>query len=105
MKIATKSALQLVITGRVKYLDLSDHLCNMIELFLILREKCFIPDDDEFTALIQEKWCLYPFIQELIQALLPRKTFGGFRKEFYKEIIVSGKSVKLIDSLCTYKLP
>ena len=90
--IATKSALQLVIKGREKFSDLSDHLCNMIKLFLILREKCFILDDDEFNALIHKQWQLYPFIQELIQALLPKKTFGGFKKDFSKEIIVSGKS-------------
>ena len=90
--IATKNALQLVIKGRANFSDLSDHLCNMIELFLTLREKCFILHDDEFNALIHKQWQLYPFIQELIQALLPKKTFGGFKKDFSKEIMVSDKS-------------
>ena len=91
LMIATKSALQLVIKGRVKFSNLSDHLCTMIELFLILREKCFVPDDNEFTALIHKQWHLYSFIQELIQALLPKKTFGGVKKQFSKEIAVSGR--------------
>lgn len=89
LMIAVKSALQLVIRGREKYSDLSDHLCSMIELFLILREKCFVADDDhEITSLMHKEWHLYAFIQELIQALLPKKTFGGYKKQFSKEIIV-----------------
>ena len=87
--IAAKGALQLVKKGREKFSDLNDHLFNMIELFLILREKCFISDDDKFTALIHEQWHLYRFVQELIQALLPQKTFGGSTKQFSKEITVS----------------
>ena len=100
--IAVKSALQLVVKGREKYSNLNDHLCSMIELFLTLREKCFIAvaaaaaaadddndDDDEITSLLHKEWHLNPFIQELIQALLPRKSFGGFKKQFSKEIKVS----------------
>ena len=88
--ITVKSALQLVVKGREKYSNLNDHLCSMIELFLILREKCFIADDDEeITSLMHKEWHLNPFIQELIQALLPRKSFGGFKKQFSKEIMVS----------------
>ena len=84
--IAVKSALQLVVKGREKYSDLNDRLCSMIELFLILREKC--AHDDKATSLIHKEWHLNPFIQELIQALLPKKSFGGFRKQFSKEIMV-----------------
>ena len=94
--IAAKSALQLVIKGREKFFDLSDHLFNMIELFLILREKCYISDDDKFIALINEQWHLYRFVQELIQALLPQKTFGGSTKLFSKEITVSSSNNLLI---------
>ena len=86
--IAVKSALQLVVKGREKYSDLNDHLRSIIELFLILREKCFVAYDDKATSLIHKEWHLNPFIQELIQALLPKKSFGGFRKQFFKEIMV-----------------
>ena len=87
--ITVKSALQLVVKGREKYSDLNAHLYSMIELFLILREKCFVDHDEKMTSLMNKEWHLYAFIQELIQALLPRKSFGGFRKQFSKEIIVS----------------
>ena len=86
--IAVKSALQLVVKGRERYSDLNDHLCSMAELFLILREKCFVADD-EINHLMPTEWHLYIFIQELIQGLLPKKSFGGYRKQFSKEIIVS----------------
>ena len=88
--IAVKSALQLVVKGREKYFDLNVHFCNMIELFLTLREKCFVSyaSDDEITSLIHKEWQLHDFIQELIQALLPQKTFGGYRNQFLKEIKV-----------------
>jgi len=88
--IAVKSALQLVVKGREKYSELNDHLCSMIELFLILREKCYLADgdDDEITLLMYKEWHLYKFIEELIQALLPKKSFGGSRKNFTKEISV-----------------
>ena len=89
LMIAVKSALQLVKRGREKYSDLNDHLFSMIELFLILREKCFVANDDrEITSLIHKEWHLHVFIQELIQALLPPKTFGGYKKQFSKETTV-----------------
>ena len=88
--IAVKSALQLVVKGREKYFDLNIHFCSMIELFLTLHEKCFVSyaSDDEVTSLIHKEWHLHVFIQELIQALLPKKTFGGYRNQFLKEIKV-----------------
>lgn len=101
--IAVKSALQLVVKGREKYSNLNDHLCSMIELFLILREKCFVAaagDDanDEITSLIHKEWHLNPFIEELIQALLPKKSFGGSRKQFSKEIMVRSNSCNTVMS-------
>ena len=61
----------------------------MIELFLILRKNCFVADDEEITSLLSKEWNLHVFIQELIQALLPRKCFGGYNNEFSKEIMVN----------------
>ena len=81
--------MQLVIKGREKFSDLNDHLYSMIELFLILREKCFADRDEEMTSLMHKEWYLYAFIQELIQALLPEKSFGGDKQQFPKEIMVS----------------
>ena len=98
--ITVKSALQLVVKGREKYSDLNNHLCSMIELFLILREKFFVVHDDEATSLIHKEWNLYSFIQELIQALLPEKSFGGSRKQFSKEIMVSYKLIKVFIISC-----
>ena len=91
--IAVKSALQLVVKGREKYSELNDHLYSMVELFLILREKCFVADDEKITALMHKEWHLYAFIQELIQALLPQKSFGGSGKQFTKEIMVCYRNV------------
>jgi len=94
--IAVKSALQLVVKGRGKYSDLNNHLSSMIELFLILREKFFIApnDDDEIASLMCKEWNLYSFLESLIQALLPIKSFGGNNKQFSKEIAVSFKQIR-----------
>ena len=61
----------------------------MIELFLILREKCFVINDENIASLLHTEWDLYAFLQQLIQALLPRKSFGGYNNNFSKEIMVS----------------
>ena len=89
MIIAVKSALMLVVRGRQTYSGLNDHLCSMIELFLILREKCFVITDEKIASLLHTEWDLYVFLQELIQALLPQKSFGGYNNDFSKEIMVS----------------
>ena len=69
----------------------------MIELFLNLREKCFVvPNDDEIASLMQQNWNLYAFIESLIQALLPIKSFGGINKQFSEEITVSFKQIRYV---------
>ena len=86
--IAVKSTLQLVVKGREKYSDLNAHLCSMTELYLILRDKCYFVNDTEMSSLMCKEWNLLAFIQELIQALLPKKSFGGSKQQFTKEIMV-----------------
>ena len=62
----------------------------MIELFLLLRGKLFITDDEEIESLMQDDWDLFTFIRELIQALMSSKAFGGYYKNYHKEIEVGG---------------
>ena len=88
--MAVKSALYLVIKGREVYHDLKNHLYFMVELFLLLRGKLHtVIDDEEIQSLMLKEWELSAFIQELIQALMPLKEFGGYRKNYQKEIEVS----------------
>jgi len=83
------SALQLVVKGRQKHGTLNEQLCIMVELFLLLREKVNVAtEDEEISRLLCNKWNLEAFIQELIQALLPQKEFGGSRRKHHEEIMV-----------------
>ena len=90
--MAVKSALCLVIKGRGLYHDdLKNHLYCLVELFLLLRGKLHIHsiDDEEIQSLMLNEWNLSAFIQELIQALMPSKEFGGYRKHYRQEIEAS----------------
>ena len=84
-----ESALQLVVKGRQKYGTLNQQLCIMVELFLLLRERVNVAtEDEEILSLMHNKWNLQGFIQELIQALLPQKEFGGSKHKHLEEIVV-----------------
>ena len=86
---AVESALLLVVKGRQKHGSLNDQLCVMIELFLLLRGKCdTATEDKEILTMMRNKWNLQKFIQELIQALLPQKEFGGYKQKHSEEILV-----------------
>ena len=86
--MAVKSALRLVVRGREICQYQKHHLYCIIELFLLLRGKLFAIDDQEIQSLMLNEWELYSFIQGIIQALMPLKTFGGYQKNYYKEIEV-----------------
>ena len=95
--MAIKSAKKLVVKGRgtYGYDNLKNHLCCMIELFLLLRGKLYIVNDEEIESLMLNDWNLYTFIQEFIQALMPSKAFGGYQKQYHKEIKVGRQLVNL----------
>ena len=87
---AVESAMLLVVKGRQKHGSLNDQLCVMIELFLLLRGKCDdTTEDKEISSLMHSEWNLQRFIQELIQAFLPMKEFGGHKQKHSEEIAVS----------------
>ena len=89
MIAAVDSALQLVVKGRQKHGTLNEQLCIMVELFLLLREKVIVAtEDEEISRLLCNKWNLEGFVQELVQALLPQKEFGGSRQKHHEEIVV-----------------
>lgn len=91
MITAVKGALCLVIKVRGMYREnLKNHLFCMVELFLLLRGKLYTVDDQEIQSSMHKEWDLNEFIQELIQALMPSKEFGGYRKNYQKEIEASG---------------
>lgn len=98
--MAVKSALKLVIKGRGIHpnYNLKKHIYSMIELFLLLRGKLFGVDDKEIRSLMINEWDLHVFIQELIQALMPTTTFGGYQKSYHEEIEV----VSLVVCLLAY---
>ena len=88
--MAVNSALRLVIKGREMYHnDLKDHFYCMVELFLLLRGKLYAIDDQKIQSLMLNEWDLSAFIQELIQALMPLKEFGGYQRNYQKEIEAS----------------
>jgi len=91
MIMAVRNALKLVVRGREVYHHdiLKNHLCCMIELFLLLRGKLFYIDDQEIQSFIINEWDLCVFIQELILSLMPLKTFGGVENNYHKEVEVS----------------
>ena len=87
--MAVKSALYLVIRGREVYHDyVKNHLYCMVELFLLIRGKLFDVDDQEIRSLLFNDWNLSAFIEQFIQAIMPLKEFGGYRKDYQKEIQV-----------------
>ena len=87
MIAAVEGALQLVVKGRQKCGTLNQQLCIMVELFLLLREKVNVAtEDEEILSLMCNKWNLQGFIQELVQALLPQKEFGGSKQKHPEEL-------------------
>jgi len=95
--MAVRSALKLVVKGRDVYNhdNLKNHLCCMIELFLLLLGKLFAIDDQEIQSFIFNEWNLYTFIRELIQSLMSSTTFGGFGNNYHKEIEVGSYIIKI----------
>ena len=76
--MAVKNALKLVVAERQTcYYHLNDHLCHMVQLFLLLREKLFTVNDQEILLLMHNDWNLMVFVKELIQAMIPSKSFGA----------------------------
>ena len=95
--MAVRSALCLVIKGRGVYREnLKNHLYCMVKLFLLLRGKLHSIDDEEIQSLMLKEWDLIAFIEEFIQTLMPVKEFGGYRKNYQKEIEAS---------IATYNIP
>ena len=79
--MAVKNALKLVVAERQAcYYSLSDRLCHMVQLFLLLREKLFAVNDQEILLLLLNDWDLVVFVRELIQAIISSKTFGADRR-------------------------
>ena len=96
------STLQLVKRGREKYDDLNKQLFSMVELYLLLREKIAIAvEDDEIFSLVHNKWNLQGFVQELIQALMPLREFGGYLHKYSKEIMVNHHN-SCFTTFCVY---
>ena len=91
--MAVKNALKLVVAERQAcFCQLNDHLCHMVQLFLLLREKLFAIDDHEIQLLMLNDWDLMVFVRELIQAIISSKNFGAFGTRCNEEIKVASYS-------------
>ena len=90
---ATVSAIKLVkeVRKRCTKYNLTETMCSMIELVLIMLATMYDLCDEEILSLMKTDWNLYEFVSGLIQALSSDMKFGGYaayRDDYRKEIKV-----------------